>query len=155
MWELDIMKVEHWGGDAFELWCWRRLLRVPWTERRSNQSVLKEINPEYWLEELMLTLNLQYFGHLMWRADSLEKTLMLGNIKPKVITLLSNTLSMFVVAFLPRGKCLLISWLQSPPAVILEPKKIKSVTVSIFLPSYLPWSDGTRCHDLSFLNVSF
>ena len=71
-----IMKAERWGIDAFELWCWRRLLRVPWTARRSNQSILKEINPEYSLEELMLKL--QYFGHLMWRADSLEKTLMLG-----------------------------------------------------------------------------
>ena len=64
--------------DAFELWCWRRLLRVPWTARRSNQSILKEINPEYSLEGLMLKLKLQYFGHLMRRTDSLEKTLMLG-----------------------------------------------------------------------------
>ena len=64
--------------DAFELWCWRRLLRVPWTARRSNQSILKEINPGYSLEGLVLKLKLQYFGHLMWRADSLEKTLMLG-----------------------------------------------------------------------------
>ena len=67
--------------DAFELWCWRRLLRVPWAARRSNQSILKEINPEYWLEGLMLKLKLQYFGHLMWRADSLEKTLKLGKTK--------------------------------------------------------------------------
>ena len=64
--------------DAFELWCWRRLLRVPWMARRSKQSILKEINPEYSLEGLMLKLKLQYFGHLIWRADSLEKTLMLG-----------------------------------------------------------------------------
>jgi len=67
--------------DAFELWCWRRLLRVPWTARRSNQSILKEISPEYSLERLMLRLKLQYFGHLMWRTDSLEKTLMLGKIE--------------------------------------------------------------------------
>ena len=67
--------------DAFELWCWRRLLRVPWTARRSNQSILKEISPEYSLEELMLKLKLQYFGHLMGRTDSLEKTLMLGKIE--------------------------------------------------------------------------
>ena len=67
--------------DAFELWCWRRVLRVPWTARRSNQSILKEISPEYSLEGLMLKLELQYFGHLMWRADSLEKTLMLGKIE--------------------------------------------------------------------------
>ena len=67
--------------DAFELWCWRRLLRVPWTARRSNQSILKEISPEYSLEWLILKLKLQYFGHLMWRTDSLEKTLMLGKIE--------------------------------------------------------------------------
>ena len=76
-----IKKAEHWRTDAFELWCWRRLLRVPWTARRSNQSILKEINPEYSLEGLMLKLKLQYFGHLMWRADSFEKTLMLGKIE--------------------------------------------------------------------------
>ena len=70
-----------WRIDAFKLWCWRRLLRVPWTARRSNQSILKEINPEFWLEGLMLKLKLQYFGHLMWRADSLEKTLKLGKNK--------------------------------------------------------------------------
>ena len=73
-----IKKAEYRGIDAFELQCWRRLLKVPWTARRSNQSILKEINPEYSLERLMLRLKLQYFGHLMWRADSLEKTLMLG-----------------------------------------------------------------------------
>ena len=72
-----IKKAERWRTDAFELWCWRRLLRVPWTAR-SNQSILKEISPEYWLEGLMLKLKLQHFVHLMWRADSLEKTLMLG-----------------------------------------------------------------------------
>ena len=76
-----IKRAEQWGIDAFELWCWRRLLRVPWTARRSNQSILKEINPEYSLEGLMLKLKLQYFGHLLWRADSLEKTLMLGKIE--------------------------------------------------------------------------
>ena len=73
-------KAERWRIDAFELWCWRRLLRVPWTARRSNQSMLKEISPEYSLEGLMLKLKLRYFGHLMWRTDSLE-TLMLANIK--------------------------------------------------------------------------
>ena len=75
-----IKKAECWRTDAFELWCWRRLLRVPWTERRSNQSILKKISPEYTLEGLMLKLKLQYFGHLMRRADSFEKTLMLGKI---------------------------------------------------------------------------
>ena len=76
-----IKKGEHWRTDAFEQWCWRRLLRVPWTARRSNQSILKEISPEYSLEGLMLKLKFQYFGHLMLRADSLEKTLMLGKIE--------------------------------------------------------------------------
>ena len=75
-----VKKAEHWGIDAFELWCWRRLLRVPWTARRSNQSMLKEISPGCSLEGLMLKLKLQYFGHLMWIVDSLEKTLMLGGI---------------------------------------------------------------------------
>ena len=77
----SIKKADHWRIDAFGLWCWRRLLRVPWTARRSNQSILKEIVPEYLLEGLMLKLNLQYFDHLMWRTGSLEKTLMLGKIE--------------------------------------------------------------------------
>ena len=77
----DIKKAEHRRLDAFELCYWRRLLRVPWTARRSNQWILKEINPEYSLEGLMLKLKLQYFGHLMWRNNSLEKTLMLGKIE--------------------------------------------------------------------------
>ena len=76
-----IEKVEHQRINAFELWCWRRLLRVPWTAKRSNQSILKEISPEYSLEGLMLKLKVQYFGHLMRRTDSLEKTLMLGKIE--------------------------------------------------------------------------
>ena len=76
-----IKKAEHWRIDAFKLWCWRRLLRVPWTTRRSNQSILEEINPEYSLEELMLKF--QSFGHLIWRVNSLEKTLMLGKIESK------------------------------------------------------------------------
>ena len=76
-----IKKAEHCRIDAFELWCWRRLLRVPWTARRSNQSILKEISPEYSLEGLMLKLKRQYFGHLMWRTNSFEKTQMLGKIE--------------------------------------------------------------------------
>ena len=76
-----IKKAEHWRIDAFELWCWRRLLRVPWTARRSNQCILKEISPGCSLEGLVLKLKLQYFGHLMWGADSFEKTLMLGKIE--------------------------------------------------------------------------
>ena len=78
-----IKKAGHQRIDAFELWCWRRLFRGPWTTRRSNQSILKEISPEFWLEGLMLKLKLQYFGHLMQRTDSLEKTLMLGRLKAR------------------------------------------------------------------------
>ena len=81
MWELEQKKAEHQIIDAFELWCWRRLLRVPWTARRSNQPILKEMNPEHSLEGLMLKF--QYFGYLMWRADSLEKTLILGKTESK------------------------------------------------------------------------
>ena len=80
-----IKKAEHRRIDAFDLWCWRRLLRVPWTARRSNQSILKDIDPEYSLEGLMLKLKLQYFGHLMQRTDSFEKTLMLGKIEGRRI----------------------------------------------------------------------
>ena len=81
IYEWTIKKAEHRRIGAFELWCWRRLLRVPWTVRRSNQSILKEISPEYSLEGLMLKLKCHYFGHLMQRTDSLEKTLMLGKIE--------------------------------------------------------------------------
>ena len=80
-----VKKAECQRIDAFELWCWRRLLRVPWTARRSNQSILKEISPEYSLERLMLKLKLQYFGHVMRRADSLEKILVLGKIEGRRI----------------------------------------------------------------------
>ena len=76
-----VKKAEHWSIDAFELWCWRRLLRVPWTARSSNQSILKEISPGYSLVGLILKLKLQYFGNLLWRADSFEKILMLGKIE--------------------------------------------------------------------------
>ena len=76
-----IKKPEHWRIDAFELWCWRRLLRVPWTARRYNLSILKKISPEHSLERITLKLKLQYFGHLIWRADSFEKTLMLGKME--------------------------------------------------------------------------
>ena len=80
-----IKKTEHWRTDAVELWCWRRLLRVPWAARRYNQSILKVISPECSLERLMLKLKLQYFGHLIWRTDSFEKTLMLGKIEGRRI----------------------------------------------------------------------
>ena len=78
-----VKKAKHQRIDAYNLWCWRRLLRVLWTSRRSNQSILREINPEYLLEGLMLKLKLQYFGHLMRRADSIEKTLMLGKTEDR------------------------------------------------------------------------
>ena len=78
-----IKKAEHWSVDAFEPWCWRRLLRVLWKEKRSNQSILKEVNSEYSLKGLILKLKLQYFGHLIWRTDSFGKTLMLGKIEGK------------------------------------------------------------------------
>ena len=159
-----IKKAEHWRIDAFELWCWRRLLRVPWTARSSNQSILKETSPGCSLERLMLRLKLQYFGYFMRRVESLEKTLMLGGTggrrrgwqrirwldgitDPKDISLselrelvmdreawcatihvvtksrtqLSNWTELkLVIAFLPRSMRLLISWMQSPSAVILE-----------------------------------
>ena len=83
MWDWTIKKAKLRRINAFKLQCWRRLLRVPWTARRSNKSILKEINPEYSSEGLMLRVKLQYFGHLMWRADSLEKTLVLGKIEGK------------------------------------------------------------------------
>ena len=83
MWELDHKKAEHRRIDAFKLWCWRRLLRVPWTAKRSNQSILKEINPEYSWEGLTLKLELKYFGHLMWKTDPFGKTLMPGKIQGK------------------------------------------------------------------------
>ena len=86
-----IKKVERWSIDAFELWCWKRLLRVPWTAWRSNQSIIKEISPEYSLEGLMFKLKLQYFGYLIWRANSLEKTLMLGKIEGRRIRGLQRT----------------------------------------------------------------
>ena len=81
MWESHTKKAEHWRIDTFELWCWKTLLKVPWTARKSNQSTTKEFIPEYLLEGLILKLKLQYFGHMMWRADSLEKTLMLWRIE--------------------------------------------------------------------------
>ena len=95
-----IKKAEHQRIDAFELWCWRRLLRAPWTVRRSNQSILKEISPEYSLEELMLKLKLQYFGHMMQRIDSLEKTLMLEKkTEGRNITLLTKVRIVKAIVF--------------------------------------------------------
>ena len=188
----SVKKAECWRIDAFALWCWRRLLRVPWTARRYNQSILKEISPECSLEGLMLKLKLQYFGHLIRRTDSFEKTLLLGRLKAgrkgddkgwdgwmasptqwtwvwvntgswwwtgrfgvlQFMGLQSQTwlsdlteLSSFVIAFLSRSKCLLISWLQSPSAIILEPKKRKSITTSCIIA--LSWWKGL--HNLMML----
>ena len=147
-----VKKVECQRIDAFELWCWRRLLRVPWTARRPKQSILKEISPGCSLEGMMLKRKLQCFGHLMQRVDSVDKSLILSllygpaltsrhdywktialtrwTFVGKVMSLLFNMLSGLVITFLPRSKHLLISWLQSPSGVILEPRKIKSGTVS-------------------------
>ena len=173
-----IKKAESQRIDTFEMWCWRRLFRIPWTARRSNQSILKEISPEYSLEGLMLKLKLHLIGHLMRRSDSLEKTLMLGRTEgrrrgqqrmrrlnsitdsmdrslSKMMCLLFNMLSRLLIAFLPRSKYLLISWLQSPSTVIFGAPQNKICHCFHCFPIYLPWSDGTRCHDLCFFNVEF
>ena len=151
-----IKKAEHQRIDASILWCWRRLLRVPWTARRSNQSICKEICPEYSLEGLMLRLKLQHHSskasilqhsaffilQLSYPYMTTGKTIALTRriFVGKVMSLLFNMLSRLVITFLPRSKHLLISWLQFPSAVILEPPKIKSVTVSTVSPSI--------CHEM-------
>ena len=114
-----IKKAEHWRIDAFELWCWRRLLRVPWTAERS-QSILKEISPKYSLEGLMLNLKLQYFGHLMWRTNSFEKPLMLGKIKGgrrrgwQRMKWLDASLTQCTWVWVSSGSC----WLTGKPNVL-------------------------------------
>ena len=131
-----IKKAEHWRIDAFELWSWRRLLRVSWTARRSKQSILKEISPEYSLEGLMLKL--QYFSYLMRRTDSLEKTLMLGKIG-------HSFSSKEQASFNFMAAVTICSDFGAPQNKISH--------CFLFFPIYLPWSNGAGCHDLSFLNV--
>ena len=147
-----VKKAEWWRTDAFELWCWRRLLRVPWTERRSIQSILKEISPGCSLEGLMLKLKLQYFGHLMWRADSFEKTLMLGKIEGR-----------------RRGDDRgWDGWMASPTRwtwVWVNSRSwwwtgkhgvlwfVGSQRVGHDWATELNWLNETGCHDHSFLNV--
>jgi len=140
-----VKKAEHWRLDAFELWCWRRLLRVPWTARRSNQCILKESSPGCSFVGLMLKLKLQYFGHLMRRVDSLEKTLMLGAIGSRKIRGQQRMRWLDGHEFVwtlgagdgQRGLACCNSW----------GCKDSDTT------EQLNWTDGTGCHDLRFLNI--
>ena len=146
-----VKKAERRRIDAFELWCWR-LLRVPWTARRSNQSILKEISSEYSLEGLMLKLKLQYFDYLMRRADSFEKTLMLGKIEDRRrrgrqrMRWLDDITDWCTRVWVNSGSW----WWTGRPGVLWF---MGSRRVGQDWETELNWTDATRCHDLSFLNV--
>ena len=148
----SVKKAEPRRIDAFELWCWRRLLRVPLTPRRSNQSILKEISPGCSLEGLMSKLKFQYFGHLMWRADSLEKSLMLGKIEGRRgrgwqrMRWLDGITDSMDMAWVDSGSW----WWIGRPGVL---RFMGSRRVGHDWVTELNWTDGTGCHDHSFLNV--
>ena len=131
--------------------------RIDWFVLLAVQRTLKSHLQQHNSEALILQHSAFFMVQPSHPYVTTEKiiALTIQTFVSKVMSLLFNTLSRFVIVFFPRSKCLLISWLQSPSAVILEPKKIKCVTVSTFFPFYLPWSDGTGCHDLCFLNVEF
>ena len=129
--------------------------RIDWLDLLAVQGILKSLLRHHSLKASILQHSAFYMVQFRQTCVTTGKTIALTRrtCDGKVMSLLLNMLSRLVITFLPRSKRLLISWLQSPSAVILEPKKIKSLTVSIFFPICLPWSDGTRCHDLHFLNV--
>ena len=131
--------------------------RTDWFELLTVQGTLKSLLQHHNSKALILQCSAFFMVQLSHPYTTVGKTIALAiwTFVGKVMSLLLNTLSRFIIAFLPRSKCLLNSWLQSLSTVILEPKKIQSLTVSIFPPIYLPSCDGTRCHDLSFLNVDF
>ena len=164
-----VKKAEHRRIDAFELWCWRRLLRVPWTARRSNQSMLKEISPGISLEGMMVKLKLQYFGHLMWRADSFEKTLMLEKMEGRrrrgrqrmkwlngITDSMDESLTELRELVMHREALrAVIHGVAKSRTQLSDWSDLKNKVSHCFhcFPTYLPWNDGTKYHDLRFLNA--